>query len=216
MDIKKIIVILSLSTLMSFLPGCTTSQMQPEVTIQSDSAKERFRDAGFAKRFQEAAPQNPTAVQSAIEISEKYAKLSEEASALRQENQNLLTQNQNLKDRLTSVEGRLQQAQKELGEANDLLIEMRIELNNWKADILGFRDEMRQSDTEQLRALLKILEVLGGEIKLESAPLEEDSPVQGNQSGSSEDISSTAVSSSSADHFNLNIQETPTLGEPNE
>jgi len=54
-------------------------------------------------------------------------------------------------------------------------------LNNWKTDILGFRDEMRDAETAQLEALLKILKVLGGEVKTKSAQ--------------SQDSSSTAVAS---------------------
>lgn len=138
MDIRKLTLLVSLSTLMHLLSGCSTAQKpSSEVTTPSNPDKEQLRDAGFAKRFQESTPQNPTAVESAIELSGKYAKLSEEASVLRQENQQF-------KNRLTPLESQLQQTQKELNEANDLLIEMRIELNNWKADILGFRDEMHK------------------------------------------------------------------------
>ncbi len=63
-----------------------------------------------------------------------------------------------------ALEGQLQQTQKELAEANDLLIEMRIELNNWKTDVLGFRDEMRDAETAQLQTLFRILQVLGGQV----------------------------------------------------
>jgi hypothetical protein len=44
---------------------------------------------------------------------------------------------------------------------------MRIELNNWKTNILGFRDEMRDADKTQLQALLRILKALGGEVNPE-------------------------------------------------
>ena len=37
------------------------------------------------------------------------------------------------------------------------------ELNTWKTNILGFRTEMREAAKAQLEALLKVLEVLGGE-----------------------------------------------------
>jgi len=83
-------------------------------------------------------------VESAIGLSEKYAKLSEEAAVLRQENQNFTTKNQQFKERVTNLEAQLQQTQKELSEATNFLIDMRIELNNWKTDVLGFRDEMRR------------------------------------------------------------------------
>jgi hypothetical protein len=44
---------------------------------------------------------------------------------------------------------------------------MIVELNNWKADVIGFRQEMRSAEKAQLEALLKILQILGGEVDLE-------------------------------------------------
>jgi chromosome segregation ATPase len=98
------------------------------------------------------------------------ADLSEQVTALRAENVALATENAKQKSRISEVEPELQQAQKELREANDLLMEMRLELNNWKEDILGFRSEMRDADQAQLEALLKILQLLGGEIMPENPP----------------------------------------------
>jgi chromosome segregation ATPase len=77
----------------------------------------------------------------------------------------LKTQNDSLQQQVTSLEARLAQTQKELGEANDLLIEMLTELNTWKNNILGFRGEMRDAAKAQLEALLKVLEILGGEVE---------------------------------------------------
>jgi len=115
-----------------------------------------------------------TAVDSAIELSDRYAKLSDEASGLRLQNQNLETENLRLKTDLKAVQDRLGKAQKELNEVNDLLVEMRVELNNWKTDVLGFRGEMREAEKAQLEALVKILTMLGAEIKTDSP----DSPEQ--------------------------------------
>jgi hypothetical protein len=42
-------------------------------------------------------------------------------------------------------------------------------------DVLGFRNEIRQAETAQLEALLKILRVLGGEVTVESASSENKS-----------------------------------------
>jgi chromosome segregation ATPase len=109
-------------------------------------------------------PGSPTAVESAIALSDKYAKLSEEAAALRQNKQKLDTENQQLKDDLQNCRTQSEQAQKELAQANDLLLQTRLELNNWKNDVLGFRGEMRDSQKAQLDALLKILKLMGGEV----------------------------------------------------
>ncbi|MFZ2146816.1 MAG: hypothetical protein WAV28_06315 [Sedimentisphaerales bacterium] len=178
---KTIILLISLVPIF-LLSNCVSVQEPPEVAVLSESIEKQQSDS-VAKRFQESALQKPTVIESAMELSQKHAKLSEEAAVLRQENRDLTTRNQQLKDQLVTLEAQLQQAQKELSEANDLLMTMRIELNNWKTDILGFRDEMRDAETAQLEALLKILKVLGGEVKTKSA--------QG------EDTSSAAVASAS-------------------
>lgn len=166
------------------LAGCSISHEPIDVVLLPNSAggvpiSQYFRKTqtqeqvasnlagnGIAKRFQESASQGPTAVESAIELSKKYVEVSEEAALLRQKNQQLVAENSRLEDQVTDLNAQLQQAQKELTEANDLLIEMRIELNNWKTDILGFRDEMRDAEKAQLKALLKILNALGGEVEI--------------------------------------------------
>ena len=175
---QKIMFSLISSLLISLPSGCTVTKepgrfsVQPGTIQQPQQNTKPLPSTSVAKRFQESTAQNPTVVESAIELSEKYAKLSEETAVLRQEKQGLITKNQQLKDQIAALDAQLQQTQKELTEANDLMIEMRIELNNWRTDILGFRDEMRDADTAQLETLLKILKILGGEFKAESAPSE--------------------------------------------
>ena len=173
---KKISFILAASLLL-LLSGCLSSEQQAGL-IQPDSSLHGSpgtpgsvdpQSGSIVKRFQDAAPQSRTAVDSAIELLEKHAELSRQAAELDRANQGLIAVNNQLKAQVTSLEGELKQAQKELTEANDLLIEMRVELNNWKTSILGFRDEMRQAETAQLEALLRILRVLGGEVAVESA-----------------------------------------------
>ena len=179
---QKIMLSLISSLLISLPSGCTVTKEPGKLSVQPGSIKQPQQNTkplpsgSFAKRFQEPSSQSPTAVESAIELSQKYAKLSEEAAVLRQENQDIITRNRQIKDLNTALKAQLQQTQKELTEANDLMIEMRIELNNWRTDILGFRNEMRDADTTQLQALLRILKILGGEVKTESAQNENAGP----------------------------------------
>ena len=180
---KTIFLLISLMPVL-LLSNCVSVQEPPELAVISDSMarlsspkSEKQQSDSVAKRFQESASQiqNPTVIESAMELSKKHAKLSEEAAVLRQENKDLTARNQQLKDQVVTLEAQLRQTQRELSEANDLLITMRIELNNWKTDILGFRDEIRDAETAQLEALLKILKVLGGEVKTKSAQGEDTS-----------------------------------------
>ena len=174
---KKIIAFLIPPVLIFLLSSCQIPDGPVKIIFPPDPAERQQSSDGIgvAKRFRESAPQGPTAVESAIELSEKYAKLSERAAVLQQKNRDLIAENHRLKTQFTSRQDELNQTQKELTEANDLLIEMRIELNNWKTDILGFRDEMRYAEKAQLETLLKILKILGGEVKAESGQNEGES-----------------------------------------
>ena len=172
---KKIMLSLILSLLIFMPSGCTVTKEPGKFSVRPGSIKQPQQNTkplpsgSIARRFQEPTTQGPTAVESAINLSKEYAKLSEEASVLRRENQDLITRNQQHKDQNTTLKAQLQQTQKELTEANDLMIEMRVELNNWREDILGFREEIREADTTQLQALLRILKILGGETREQSA-----------------------------------------------
>ncbi len=177
---QKILLSLIQILLILLLSGCAITKEPGTFTVQPISPTRKPPQqsvvqppsGSVAKRFQDTNSISPTPVESAVELSKKYAKLSAEAAVLRQENQDLITKNIQLKDQNAALRTQLQKTQKELTEANDLMIEMRIELNNWKTDILGFRDEMRDADSAQLQALLRILKILGGETKTEAANTE--------------------------------------------
>lgn len=162
LKIERIIPWLLVLLLVAAGAGCTTATSQRRVPA-AGAAPDPKGNASAARRFQDTRLQGRTAVESAIELSEKYARLSDQTIALREENQRLVTDNENLQQQIVTLEAKLRQTQKELGEANDLLIEMLTELNNWKTNILGFRGEMREAAKAQLEALLKVLEILGGE-----------------------------------------------------
>jgi len=147
--------------------GCTSPQSSTSAMTTDDPQTPVAGDAA-AKRFQNTSLGGRTAVESAIELSQKYASLSDQTVMLREENQRLKTENENLQQQLASLEARLKQTQKELNEANDLLIEMLSELNAWKSSILGFRGEMRDAAKAQLEALLKVLEILGGKVEADA------------------------------------------------
>jgi len=165
---KNIISLVILLIPIFLLSGCSPTQQPAELAVNSAAVDEQQNDA-IAKRFQSPGPEAQTVVESAMKLSGEYSRLNQEASLLRQQNEDLISKNRQLNEQVVSLDGQLRQTQKELTEANGLLIEMRVELNNWKADILGFRDEMRNAETAQLETLLRILKVLGGQVTTESA-----------------------------------------------
>jgi ABC-type Fe3+-citrate transport system substrate-binding protein len=176
MQNKKMIILVLLLVPIFLVSGCSSSQKPEELTVESVPV-ERQQNDSIAKRFQEQASESPTVVESAMKLSGEYARLTREAAELQQQNEDYIAKNRQLNEQVASLDAQLQQAQKELAQANNLLIEMRVELNNWKADILGFRNEMRDAETAQLETLLRILKVLGGQVTTESARAEDASTV---------------------------------------
>jgi len=166
-----------------FFTSCSTPEGPIKVVLPPLGAPEKPLNIAAENRFQQSSLKGPTAVESAIQLSKKYSQLSEEMVILRQEKQDLIAENSLLKDELAMYKAQFQQTQKELTEANDLLIEMRVELNNWKVNVTGFQEEMRKADTAQLEALLKIFELLGGETETE---LEQDQDAVSSQKQSSQ------------------------------
>ena len=173
---KKMIAVLIMFSLTAGFSGCSISRGTRSSAINNEPAQKPQSNAA-ANRFQEPASQNQTPVESAIELSQKYAKLSEDISVMREKNKELTTNKKQREKQFGETKTQLAQAKKELDEANNLLIEMRIELNNWKTDILGFRDEMRDAEKTQLDTLLTILQALGGETKADPCK-----PAQSNDS----------------------------------
>lgn len=137
--------------------GCSDPQARPASRSQPPADS-------VARRFQEGSSHSQTVVQSAVELSEKYSALSEEAAALRQRRHELEAENAELKLRIGVLEKDLSQCQGELNEANSLLMDVLAEMNKWKSDVLGVRHEMRESAKAQMKALLKILEMMGAEV----------------------------------------------------
>ena len=115
------------------------------------------------RRFTEGPSDSESAVQNAILWSEKYERLLSTTEELRQRNMAMFEENTQLKKEVEELSGRLAQTQKELDEANEFLQKMHVELNQWKADVLGFREELRKAQAAQLQALGKILRILGAE-----------------------------------------------------
>jgi len=105
-----------------------------------------------------------SAVETALALSDKQAKLTDELLQTQQGKKDLEEANRKLTAQAGKLQADLDEAQKELGEANQMLVEMKKELDAWKGNVLGFRDEIRKAQKAELDSLRKILVVLGAEV----------------------------------------------------
>jgi hypothetical protein len=124
-----------------------------------------------AAKYDSGTNESLTSVESALILSEKYATLAVESEKMRQENKKLTEDNVDLSKKMAALQAEFDQVSKELKDANAMLIDMRIEINNWKNSVLGFRDEMRASQGAQLDAMLRIMKLLGGESQKEQGKI---------------------------------------------
>lgn len=154
---KNIAVLAGLATASLFLGGCAFFEEKP---VQKAAPPEVDTTPG---KFDSGASGSLTPVESSLLLSDKYAALAVDSEKLRQENKKLTEENSALTEKVAKLQTECDQATKELKEANAMLIDSRVELNNWKNSVLGFRDEMRESQKAQLEALVKIMQLLGGE-----------------------------------------------------
>jgi DNA repair exonuclease SbcCD ATPase subunit len=118
---------------------------------------------GPATLKDETGREIPSATDSAVEWSVKYAQTSEKLLAAQRENQELMEKIRALAGQAAKLQAELDGSKKQLKDADAMLLELRTELEKWKTNVLGFREEMRAADQAQLEALHKVLRLLGGE-----------------------------------------------------
>lgn len=149
--------------LLPLFNGCSAQDSPVKLLLPIPADGQQAQPTANSNRFQNNEQTNSNAIKSAIEVSEKYALLASEAAELKQQNKILKKENDRLNNDLKQTKGELNKTQKELSEANDMIMETTIELNNWKNSVLGFREEMRQANIAQIQSLQEILVILGGE-----------------------------------------------------
>jgi chromosome segregation ATPase len=139
-----------------------SSEAKVAASSQSEAASEQGSEQ-TKKRFELESAESADQNEGAVEWAQRFEELSVKNNSLREKNNELLLENAELQEQTDQLERELKQAKKDLAEANEFLQQMHVELNEWKSDVLGFRDEMRQAQKAQLEALGKILRVLGAE-----------------------------------------------------
>ena len=155
-----------------FLAGCG---IQGELAIDKPAVEDAERTPQkppmvidqtpekMQKRFDPTIQLGDDSEQDDLQWARRYEELSVGNNALRETNHELTLKNNQLKQQIDAMKSELEQTKNDMTEANDFLGQMHLELNKWKTDVLGFRQEIRQAQQVQVEALAKILRVLGAE-----------------------------------------------------
>lgn len=145
-------------------PQTETPKEPAPLTVQQDSAS-------LERRFTSAVDSQPDPVQTITLWAQRYEEASRQNEQLRENSSKLVLENARLMQENEKLKLELAQCRKDMEQSNALLEQAHVELSKWKADVLGFREEIRQAQAAQLSALTQILRVLGAE----SAAVQTDS-----------------------------------------
>lgn len=153
------------------LGGCDM-QMQPAAPSPKPTTAPIASSTSYLSKsaVRNDAADGASAVESALALSDKQTKLTDELLRLQQERQQVEAENRRLTLQVAKLQNESEAAAKDLAQANQMLVEMRQELDAWKTNVLGFRDEIRTAQKAQLEAMKKVLSLLGAEMPPGSAP----------------------------------------------
>jgi len=118
--------------------------------------------ADLAVRSEEDQKDHRSAAEAALEWMKKYSKAADELAQVQRTNRELREKNQTLLARNAKLLTEHEAMKRELEEASAMTVEMRRELNVWKANVLGFREEMKKAEDAELVILTRIMVLLGG------------------------------------------------------
>ncbi len=104
-----------------------------------------------------------SAVASAMEIQEKYAKAMERMMEMQRQVVAMEKANHELAKKLAAMESARTQDARELKDANERLFEMKKDLETWKKNVFGFQGEMRQALVAIMKSQERVLKLLGAE-----------------------------------------------------
>jgi chromosome segregation ATPase len=163
---RKTIRLIVLAGVATALGGCEGLIERVQATAAPEPAKAadgaEYIDTASVKSEEEG--DGSTAVQSALVWSEKYSQAVEKIVELQNANRQGEQEARQQQNANAMLKAELAQCQKELNDANSMLMEMQGELDQWKKNVLGFRQEMRDAQEAELVALRKVLGLLGGDL----------------------------------------------------
>ncbi len=145
------------------MPRVKLRMMGEPTPVADQTAQTAQTDKAMENRFADPGTQSTGAVESAMMWSQKYERLMEKNQQLSEKNREMFLENNDIQFQFKKLQDELAMTKKELEGANAFMQEMHAELNKWKADVLGFRGEMRSAQAAQSQALGKILNIRGAE-----------------------------------------------------
>lgn len=137
--------------------------VQPVILTGTNAPAPAQTNRVIEKRFVDSRNDSTDAIGSALTWAKRYEDLSLKTEKLRETNNRQLIEITDLRHNITQLEAGQKQTTDELRDATDFMEAQQLELTRWKSDVLGFRNEIRAAQATQLKALIKVLKLLGAE-----------------------------------------------------
>lgn len=175
---KRIATTILTAMILAGLAGCDGMNMSrgaPQQQAATAPAQEPARKAEpsyLTKPAADSGAETKTnnAVETALDLMKRNREAVDKIDKLQQENHDLMQKQLKLQDQVGKLQADLTLAQKELQDANEMMMEMRKNLEKWQGNVLGFRQEIRDAQQAQLNTMTKIVRLLGGDVGAASQP----------------------------------------------
>ena len=162
MKFTKLLILLAILATAT-LTGCRTirEKLELDEIVAPDAPQSQVTQQ--EQRFSESDRSKVEEVANVRSMAQKNDQLKASVIELTNEKDELVDENERLIKRYEIMKDTLVQTENELQAANEMLMEMTTELNTWKGNVLGFREEINVAHKEQIKALVKILKLMGAE-----------------------------------------------------
>lgn len=180
--IQTVTIILMTGTM---LAGCDYRPWTPEprevaaANEKTEKENAKYVDLEDMLRNKHTVTKETGASDIAARLSEKYGKAVDELKELGKKNDVLLKNCAESREQVSKLKAKLTATEKELTDANEMLKEMEVELKQWKGDVLGFRDEMRQSQKALIEGVTRLHVLISGGVAMD-APTTQPAPIASN------------------------------------
>ncbi len=163
------------------LTGCDQMAMNSPFQQQQPTAGRQPSDVDYVNDTSIVGSDKNSgrgATEAALEWSDKYAKSAQELLYANKRITELEAEKKELSTNLAKLKVDVESYKNELNDANLMLNEMKKDLKEWQANVLGYRNQMMSAQSAQLAALQKILELLGGEVATNEFHITEDEQIK--------------------------------------
>ena len=164
----------------AMLAGCDYKfQSRPPSAVAASENTEKGSGEGLLNNWR-GVTDNTDAVAIGAQAVKKRDETMDKLEEVRKQHRLLLDKDKISQEDISKLEAKLAGTEKELTEANEMLMEMQVELAKWKKDVLSFREEMRDSQKVLIEGVTRLHVLISGGVAMDPPKAKPAAPIATN------------------------------------